>query len=249
MIRSPLRVACLEIPAAFNQAPNQLALLECSLDARSECDLIVLPEGALTGYVSPQGQFDLRQFAEPLDGTSCQTLSKLAKKHATALVGPLIEQRGGSFFNTTVGFRPNGQPLFVYRKRHPWYPETWADAGTEPLPQFDFNGWTLSCAMCFDAHFLEAESALELDAAEVLLFPSAWVDDTDSRTPLLQQLSRRFSLAIVNCNWGIGSPQLPGQGDSIILNQEGARVDTRNGLWVTAQLERTSLERPDTRFE
>ena len=55
----------------------------------------------------------------------------------------------------------------------------------------------------------------------MLLFPSAWVEKPDSRGTLLAGLARRFDVAIVNANWGIGTPRVPGQGGSRIVGRDG----------------------------
>ncbi len=241
-----LNVACLELPAAFGNVSERLEMLDTELASKPPCDLVLLPECALTGYVSKTLDFDLRPFAEKRDGALCQSLSALAQRHHVALVGGFVEEDETLFFNSTIGFDKSGALLFCYQKRHPWYPETWATPGRNPLPLFRFNHFTVSCAVCFDAHFLEAEAAQELDAADVLLFPSAWVDDTESRAPLLQHLALRFNIDIVNANWGHGEPKLPGQGDSMVIGRNGQRISAASRLWTTAQIAGTAAERRDT---
>jgi predicted amidohydrolase len=84
--------------------------------------------------------------------------------------------------------------------------------------------------MCFDVHFLEGDAASELRAADVLLFPSAWVEEgDDTRDALLPELSRAFDVAIVNANWGQGAPRIPGQGASRIVGRDGAEVARASG--------------------
>ncbi len=104
----PLRVCALEIPARFDRAAENLALAD-SLLSRGPCDLALLPEASLTGYVSPRGDFDLSRFAEPKDGPTTRALSELARKHRTHLVGPLIERAGASCHNAMIGFDPEGR--------------------------------------------------------------------------------------------------------------------------------------------
>jgi predicted amidohydrolase len=118
-------------------------------------------------------------------------------------------------------FAPDGTRLAHYRKRHPWYPETWATPGHPPPPVFTLGGARLTLAVCYDAQFLADDAARELAEADVLLFPSAWVERHDSRGELLGGLARRFDVAVVNANWGLGAPRVPGQGASRILGRDG----------------------------
>jgi predicted amidohydrolase len=225
-----MRVAALEIPASFDRVADNLALAEALL-GRAPCDLALLPEASLTGYVSPSRDFDLTRFAEPREGPMAHALAELAKKHATHLVGPLIERDGDDIYNAMVGFDREGREFLHYRKRHPWYPETWATPGAAPHPVVVVDDMRVTIAICFDIHF-----SSELPPADVLLFPSAWVEEKHrDRTDILGKLG----MHVVNANWGIGAPRVAGQGGSCILQASGAmlaRCDS--GARVDAELVR-----------
>jgi predicted amidohydrolase len=118
-------------------------------------------------------------------------------------------------------------------------PETWATPGEEPLPEIDVEGARVTAAICFDAHFLSEESAEALARADVLLFPSAWVEEEDSREKLLGDLARRFDVAIVNANWGAGLPRVGGQGRSMILSRDGRVVAEAEGATSPARVDAT----------
>ncbi len=93
--------------------------------------------------------------------------------------------------------------------------------GIHPLPLFRVGDVLVSVAICFDGHFLEADSAEVLAQADLLAFTSAWVDEEDSRVPLLRGLARRFGIAVANANWGPGVVRVPGQGGSCVLDAAG----------------------------
>jgi predicted amidohydrolase len=223
-----LKVTALEIPARFDRVRENLELVDALL-SRASTDLALLPEASLTGYVSEQGDFDLTRFAEPRDGPTCRALAALAKKHATHLVGPLIERSENCVYNTMIGFDPTGAEFIHYRKRHPWYPETWATPGDRPHPEIRIRTLAISLAICFDLHFAEWPHA------DVLLFPSAWVEEEDSRVAMLATLG----MNVVNANWGVGQPRVSGQGDSMIVDASGrilARASAATGLRIDAEI-------------
>jgi predicted amidohydrolase len=233
-----LHVAALELPARWNQPAITLAEADRLLSSAPAPDLVLLPEAALTGYLSPDRDFDLAPFAEPLTGATASALASLARAHACHVAGPLIERDGAHAYNAFLVFAPDGAVIAHYRKRHPWFPETWATPGDAPPPVFDVRGARVTLAVCFDAQFLAEDAATELTRADVLLFPSAWVERHDSRDALLGGLARRFAIAVVNANWGVGEPRVPGQGGSRILGPDGAvlamaggpgRIDARLG--------------------
>jgi len=241
-----LRVTVLELPAMWGDPVTALAQVALELERGPETDLVLLPETSLTGYVSGAGDFDLTRFAEPLDGPTARALADLARRQRTNLVAPLVLVEGGHIFNAMVAFDRGGERLFAYRKRHPWFPETWASAGREPAPTVEIEGARVTIAVCYDIHFLAEDAARALDAADLLLFPSAWVEDVDSRPALFAHLARRHHVAIANANWGPGVVRIRGQGGSSILDASGAvigRVASPRVIRADAAVEVASLTR------
>lgn len=226
-----MRVTVLELEAAWGDPPAVLAEVEARIAGGPATDLVLLPEAALTGYVSPRGDFDLRPFAEPEGGPTSRALAALARRRQVALAAPLILREGQACFNAMVLHDAAGRPLLTYRKRHPWLPETWAAAGPVGPPLVQLGDLTVTIAICYDAQFLEQEpdSRAALQAADLLLFPSCWVDSYDSRTPLLTRVARTFGVAIANANWAAGVVRLPGQGGTCIIGPDGARLALARG--------------------
>lgn len=213
------RLAALQLAQAWGDVPGALARLEAALPA---ADLVLLPEAAFTGYVSPRGDYDLRPFAEPLDGLTARAVAALAARHRLAIAAPLIERDGPRCYNSLLLFDDGGRRIGHWRKRHPWLPETWASPGDLGSPVVEWRGLHLCAAICYDLHFLD-EAADSLDRSDVLLFPSAWVEEgPDTRVPKLRALARRFGLTVVNANWAKGDPAVPGQGGSVLVGPDGA---------------------------
>lgn len=221
-------VAALELPARFGQLDAALADTAALL-RDAPCDLALLPECGLTGYVDDRGGFDPTPFAERIDGPTVQRLVQLARETQAVIAAPVIELDGSEVYNTCALVAAGGV-LHRYRKRHPWFPEAWATPGDEPFSIFELSGLRVAIAICFDVHFLEHEAKDVLSRADLLLFSSAWVDDgpDDLRGPLLSDLASQFGCTIVNANWGPGSPRVRGQGWSRVVGPDGelARIDS-----------------------
>ena len=221
-----MHLTALQLPARFNAAQAQLQFAQTLLEAGPRTDLVLFPEASLTGYVSAAGDFDLSPFAEPLDGPTRAALAHLARRFDCLVVGPLIEE---GCFNSLLGITPDGATLIHYRKRHPWFPETWATPGPGAGKVVTWRGKKLLPAICFDVHFLAVDASAQLRSADLVLFASAWVDEEDdARPPLLQALG----LPVLNANWGPGRPALRGQGGSLFIDGSGAlqsRLETPTG--------------------
>ena len=196
-----MRVTVLELAARYAASAHVLAEVDARLARGPATDLVLLPEAALHGYVSPAGDFDLSRFAEPLDGPTARACAAVAARHRVHLVSPLVLREDAALYNAMVAFAPDGTPAFVYRKRHPWIPETWATPGPFAPPVLELGGVRVTIAICFDLHFVADDAPETLAAADLLLFPSAWVERPDTRAARLARLARRFGEGLRNFVW------------------------------------------------
>jgi 5-aminopentanamidase len=213
-----VRVTVLELAAVWDARDAVLAQVARLIDDGPATDLVLLPEQALTGYVSPARDFDLTRFAEPIDGPTARAIAEVAIATRTHLVAPLVLREGDAIYNAMVCVGSRGELVFAYRKRHPWIPETWATPGSAPAPVVTIAGTRVTIAICYDLHFVAEELAPEVD---LLLFASAWVERPDSRPHRLASLARSAGITIANANWAPGIVRVPGQGGSCIVTPDG----------------------------
>ncbi|MDZ7618710.1 MAG: carbon-nitrogen hydrolase family protein, partial [Patescibacteria group bacterium] len=112
--------------------------------ARHGARVIVLPETAVTGYLTDDLKqawqlpgrelspgltgVDPREAAETVPGPSCEFFGKMAAELGVYVTVPLLEidRKTGFCYNTSLLFGPTGQMLIHYRKRNPW---PWAELG------------------------------------------------------------------------------------------------------------------------
>lgn len=235
-----LRVALLELPARWGERQAALDDVRRLLTDGPRPDIAVLHELALTGYVSPTGDFDVSRFAEPLDGPSLDGARRIASESGARLLFPFVERDGDHLYNACAVVDPAGTILLHYRKRHPWFPEVWATPGAGPTPILELGGVRLAIAVCYDVHFLATESEGALRGADALLFPSAWVDlgtRRDLRAPLFDDLARGFDLVVANANWGPGDPRVGGQGSSRVVGPRGEIARIKSAPFVAQRLD------------
>src|SRR5205807_2674432 len=164
--------------------------------AANGAKIVVLPETAVTGYLSQdlvtnwhvpgmpldpkfRGK-DPKAFAEPVPGPSTKHFCALAKDLGIYLTIPLLEvdAAGGKprYFNTVCLASPTGELVTHYRKLTPWpHPEqSWATPGDRGVQTHDTEYGRVGLGICFDIHtILEKYQDKKLWA---LLYPIAWVD-------------------------------------------------------------------------
>lgn len=219
--RVVLRVTVLELPATWGEPRVAIDAVDAELARGPATDIVLLPEASLTGYVSPLGDFDLTPFAEPITGPTARAVREIARERGVVLIAPLVLREGKACFNAMIACDRAGELLFTYRKRRPWFPEAWATPGPAPAPVVTIDGARVTIAICFDVHFLAADASAALAASDLLLFPSAWVDEDDTRPVQLAQLATQYQLAIANANWSAGVVTIAGQGASSIVGANG----------------------------
>lgn len=205
--------------------------------AAAGAKLIVLPETAITGYMSQ----DLREnwhvagrpieaafrgrdpmpFAETVPGPSTDYFCSLASELKIYLTVPLLERVGEAppaasagnpplFFNTVCLASPKGTLVAHYRKLNPWpYPEkSWATPGDRGLATFDTEYGRVGLAICFDIHTILEQ--YESEKLWALLYPIAWVDEEHPAEWFWHRLPRRvaeFEHYVIGANWSVDRPE------------------------------------------
>lgn len=157
--------------------------------AQQGAKLIVLQELHRSLYfcqTESTSHFDL---AEPLDGSTSQTLGRYAKKNNVVIVGSIFEKRRhGVYHNTAIVMENDGHMAGFYRKMHipddPGYYEKYyftpGDTGFKPIQT---SVGSLGVLVCWDQWFPESARLMALAGADLLIFPTAigWdINDSDS---------------------------------------------------------------------
>jgi omega-amidase len=137
------RIHWLDIPANLDWYASRLE----QLNART--DLIVLPEMFNTGF-----SMDAAQFAETMVGPTVQWMSEKSAKHQAAVVGSIMIQENGQFFNRLIWMFPDGR-FEYYDKRHLFRMagehKTYSAGRSRLIIQY--KGWKICPMVCYDLRF------------------------------------------------------------------------------------------------
>jgi predicted amidohydrolase len=213
--------------------------------AKAGAKIVVLPEAAITGYLSQDLQVNWRLSGWPIDpgfksrnpvpsaetvpGPSTRRFCALAKRLGIYLTVPLIEKAGKDpemkLYNTVCLACPKGELVAHYRKLTPWpHPEkSWATPGDRGVQTFDTEYGRVGLGICFDIHtILEKYQPKKIWA---LLYPIAWVDENHPAEWFWHRLPTKvakFKHYVIGANWSVDRPQ-PwfGYGFSEIISPDG----------------------------
>lgn len=134
----------------------------------SNVDLIVLPEMFSTGFT-----MNPKHVAQKMDGSTVHWMKDLAIKKEIALVGSIVIEEEGSFYNRAVFVHPSGH-IETYDKRH-----SFSLAGEDKKYTsgknkriVNYKGWKIFPLICYDLRF-PVWSRYQ-DDYDVLLYMANW---------------------------------------------------------------------------
>lgn len=174
------RVAALQFEPALGRKPENIARLLALAEtaAQNGARLIVLPEMATTGYCWISRD-EVRPYVEPIPGPTTDAFGALARRYDCYIVigMPEVAPRSGIFYNSAALVGPDGL-VGVYRKTHSYVSELrWAKDGDLGLPVWDTPLGRIGILICMDAGYFEPARLLALAGADVLCFPTNWLND------------------------------------------------------------------------
>ncbi len=166
---SKLNITLLQTEIIWEDPAANLAHYAALLDQMvSPTDVIVLPEMFTTGFT-----MNPAPYAEKMGGLSMQWMQSQAARWQAAVMGSLIIEEGGAYYNRLVWMEPDGK-YYTYDKRHLFAMagehESYV-AGQERLV-VDYNGWRICPMICYDLRF--PVWARNDDAYDLLIYTANW---------------------------------------------------------------------------
>lgn len=229
------RVAAIQFnPRQGEKEENTERLLQLVEDAaRAGARLIVLPEMATTGYCWTS-RSEIAPYVEPVPGPSTQRFQELAARYSCyiALGLPELDPGSGVYYNSLALIGPEGV-IGTYRKVHSYIAEPrWARDGDLGFPVWETPLGRLGAAICMDAMYFESTRLLALHGADVILFPTNWLNE---RCPSSWWMTRALEngVYLIAANRSDVERGAEFSGGSCIINPDGtiqAALDDGEGI-------------------
>lgn len=163
--------------------------------ASGKADLIVFPEGYLTGYASGEKEGLFFKLAEPIPGPSTNILIEAAKMHNMYIIMGMPEANTecpGIIHNSAAFLGPGGV-IGIFRKIHlptfPPYKEIYYGftPGDEILVWEIKQKWKIGILICYDTWFPETSRIVTIKGADLLVTISAGPSGYEESWRILNQ--------------------------------------------------------------
>lgn len=218
------RVAAVQYEPTLGEKEKNLADLLRLVEeaAQHEARLIVLPEMATTGYCW-ESRAEIAPQVEPIPGPTTDRFQQLASRYGCyiAVSLPEVDPSTDVYYNTMALIGPEGI-VGTYRKIHSYISEPrWARDGDLGMPVWETPLGRLTGLICMDATFFEAGRIPALHGADVLLFPTNWLDE---KCPSSSWMARAFENGVyfISANrYGL-ERGVQFSGGSCIINPDGS---------------------------
>lgn len=258
--KKTVKVAAVQCPSDLGDIDANTRRLTRLIEtaAAAGAKFVVLPETAITGYLSQDLKTnwhlpdwplekvfagkDPRPFAQTVPGPATDHFAALARKLGIYLTIPLLEKLPGlaaepKLFNTVCLASPQGELVGHYRKLTPWpHPEqSWATAGDRGVQTCDTEYGRVGLAICYDIHTILEK--YEPHKIWSLFYPIAWGDDDHPAEWFWHRLPERlkpFHHYLIGANWSVARKSKnnwKGYGFSTILGPDGRVISTAKSLY------------------
>lgn len=148
-------------------------------------DLVILPEMSAFMSANPEKK---QAGAEAIGGTFTTAMASLAAElNVNINIGSVVEDRQGSYYNTSAVYGRDGRLLGQYSKIHRFdvslpngmevRESDSVEAGTEVVVR-DVEGLPVGFAICYDLRFAELFRQLAEAGAKLIVLPSAFLQTT-----------------------------------------------------------------------
>ena len=232
---SKYRVAAIQYePILGEKEKNVTALLHLVEEAaQHEARLIVLPEMVTTGYCW-ESRSEIAPFVEPIPGPTTGRFQHIATSYGCfiAISLPEVDPSTEVYYNSMALIGPEGL-IGTYRKIHSYMSDSrWARDGDLGMPVWETPLGRLAALICMDAEFFESARIPALHGADVLLFPTNWLDEN---SPSGIWMARAFENGVyfIGANRYGSERGTQFSGGSCILNPDGsiqAYLDNGEGI-------------------
>lgn len=211
-----LKVTLIQSELAWEDIDSNLAEFDAKIASiEKETHLVVLPEMFPTGF-----SMNAADLAQGMDGSAVQWIQKKSSDINVDIVGSIIINEGGKYYNRLVWAKPDGE-IFTYDKRHLFRmagEEKVYSAGSKNIT-VEVNGWRIRPFICYDLRF-PAWTRNIGNTYDILIVIANWPEKRSNHWKLLLQ-----ARAVENQCYVIGVNRVGTDGNGLSYSGDSAVID------------------------
>ena len=211
-----LTVTLIQSDIIWNDIDKNLSAFDKKIGSIDlDTDLIILPEMFTTGFT-----MDAAELAEGMDGRGVSWMKEKAEENNTAIMGSLIIQEGGKYYNRLIWMNPNGSH-HKYDKRHLFAmagEDRYYSAGNDKVI-VNYKGWNICPLVCYDLRFPVWSRNVD-SQYDLLIYIASW---PNKRAYDWNTLLR--ARAIENQSYVVGVNRVGTDGNGHLYNGDSCIID------------------------
>ncbi|TDX08297.1 carbon-nitrogen hydrolase family protein [Kribbella sp. VKM Ac-2566] len=170
-----LRIGIAQIPLVVGKKSENIRTILDAVDAAASehCDIVLMPECSLSGWLSQNAATD----AESVPGPSTSLIGDRCRQHDLAVVLGMEERLDRKVYNSAVFLDRRGVVRNVHRKINELEIGRALYSVGDRLSVIEFEGWLVGLDICADSWTAPIVDTLYLMGANVILSPCAWAID------------------------------------------------------------------------
>ena len=178
MAKKTLKVAAIQTGCSGDVEANIAHVAKfIKYAAKRGAELVAICELGLYPWFCAEIDESAFEMAESTDGAAVARLRELAKNAGVAIVAPLFEKDGDSYYNSMIAIDDSGDIVHTYRQVHVpqlvgWEERSYFQSGSS-LEPFELCGWKIGIQTGWDNFFPEGARTLALCGAELIIAPTA----------------------------------------------------------------------------
>ena len=206
----------------------------------ADVNVLAFPESLMTPFDSTADEVAAQ--AEPLDGPFCTAVNALAAKYGLWTVYTANEKGDdGPPYNTAIIVDDNGEQQAIYRKVHLFDTDFVKESekvrpGDEFMAPVETPFGRIALGICYDLRFPELARAAAVKGADILVYPSAWVDGSRKVEQWKTLLAARaienelFVAGLSRCDRAFGADARDYAGHSCVFGPLGETIAEAAGI-------------------
>ncbi|MGB0524079.1 MAG: amidohydrolase [Flammeovirgaceae bacterium] len=215
-VKENLRVTLIQSSLHWQAVDANLAMFEEKIwQIDGKTDIIILPEMFNTGFT-----MNAPAVAEPMNLTTFKWMKQQAAQTDAVVMGSLVINDGGKFYNRLIWMQPDGTH-FTYDKKHLFRlaNEHHAyTAGTEKLI-VTWKGWKICPLICYDLRFPVWSRNVDLEY-DCLIYIASWPSMRANAWNILLK-----ARAVENLSYCIGVNRVGEDGNGYPYNGCSSAID------------------------